>query len=236
MRLLLSARPLGLLVLAVMGFASRSAASIITVPPGLSVGDTYQLVFITSTTDAATSSNIADYNAFVTGVAAPVTAALALLGDSVTWTAIVSTATVSAAANIGTSTDEIYLLNGNEVADGTAGLFSGSLDNAIDIDENGATKPAGALVWTGSTSSGGIAPGNGALGSTKPEQGVDSDTNSSWIQNGTATSPDTSHDLYAISSVLTVPDPPSVPEPSTIGMAALGGMLLFLARRRRQVI
>ena len=58
-----------LFTLAVVGIAARSDASTLTIPPGLNAGDTYRLVFVTSNTTTATSTNIADYNAFVTSAA-----------------------------------------------------------------------------------------------------------------------------------------------------------------------
>ena len=65
--------------------ATGSLASPITVPTGLNPGDAYRLVFVTSTTLDATSSDIADYNAFVSGVANTVPELVAL---GTTWTAI----------------------------------------------------------------------------------------------------------------------------------------------------
>src|ERR1039458_6718552 len=54
---------MGLLVLAVMGLASRSSAGlIVTVPPSLAPGSQYRLVFVTADTYTATSSSITDYN------------------------------------------------------------------------------------------------------------------------------------------------------------------------------
>ena len=46
-----------------------AATPIDTVPTTLSPGDQYRLAFVTSTTTAATSSNIADYNTFVNNLA-----------------------------------------------------------------------------------------------------------------------------------------------------------------------
>jgi hypothetical protein len=77
--------------LAILGAASTSIAVPITVPTGLSPGDEYRLVFVTSTTRNATSSNIADYNLFVTGVANTIPELLAL---GTTWSATGSTRTV----------------------------------------------------------------------------------------------------------------------------------------------
>ena len=53
---------MGLLVLAVVGIASRADAGIITVPPDLAPGSQYRLVFVTAGTYNATSSSISTYN------------------------------------------------------------------------------------------------------------------------------------------------------------------------------
>ena len=68
--------------------ASAAHADPITVPTDLNPGDEYRLAFVTSTTRDATSTNIADYNAFVTTVAESVPELLAL---NTTWTAFGST-------------------------------------------------------------------------------------------------------------------------------------------------
>jgi hypothetical protein len=68
----------------------------ITVPTGLNPGDQYRLAFVTSTTRDASSSNIADYNAFVTAAANsdPLVAAL-----NTGWRAIASTPSTAAEDN-----------------------------------------------------------------------------------------------------------------------------------------
>ena len=88
---------LGIVVLGT-GISSSNAA-VMTQPSGLNNGDQYRLIFVTSTTRDATSTNIADYNNFVAGVAATVPA---LVGLGTTWTAVVSTPTVAAVTNTGT--------------------------------------------------------------------------------------------------------------------------------------
>ena len=69
------------------------ALAITIVPTGLNAGDTYHLVFVTSTTRNATSTNIADYDAFVNNVAD--LASNAQLGD-INWKVIGSTSSVDA--------------------------------------------------------------------------------------------------------------------------------------------
>ena len=52
-------------VACLVSMALSLQAQVTTVPTGLNGGDQYRLVFVTSTTRDATSSDIADYNAFV---------------------------------------------------------------------------------------------------------------------------------------------------------------------------
>jgi hypothetical protein len=226
-----------LLLLALVGLASRSdAGPIIVVPPTLSPGDTYRLVFVTSTTRDATSTDIVDYNNFVSTAANSVSA-LAALGAS--WTAIGSTATMSAFDNIGGPFSEgVYRLDGGLVAPGLTFFFALPSDAhllPIDINELGATVPDPTTVWTGTLPLGTVNPPFPLGGSVQSTWGLAlPGAPVGWVFQffspiGTAMP------LYAISSPLTVPaGGGEVPEPGTIGMTALGGALLFLARRRKQ--
>ena len=66
-------------------------------PADINAGEQFRLMFITSTTRNATSTNIVDYNTFVsTRAAAGVTAMRTYAND---FTALVSTQTVNARAN-----------------------------------------------------------------------------------------------------------------------------------------
>jgi hypothetical protein len=71
---------------AVLGLTVTSALSApITTPTGLNAGDQYRLAFVTDSATTAESSNINDYNTFVTTVANTQTALSSL---ATTWTAI----------------------------------------------------------------------------------------------------------------------------------------------------
>ena len=58
--------------------ATRLMAEVI--PPNLPAGTKYQLIFVTNDLVQATSSNVADYNAFVTAEAASILFCLLLIG------------------------------------------------------------------------------------------------------------------------------------------------------------
>jgi hypothetical protein len=218
------------MAVAVAGIASRSDAGTFLFPSVLNPGDKYRLVFVTSTTTVATSPEISYYNSFVTNVAEAVPELLAL---GATWTVIGSTSAVSAADNIGATNSGIYRLDGLEVAAGTAALFATgpptnvSLINPISLDQL-VGDTFGQLVWTGTLYDG--SP-SFPLGGSFPQLGRSSSTDPSWVF-ALRHSGATSSALYAISSELTVGG--AAPEPTTIGLTALGGAFLLLALRRKQ--
>jgi hypothetical protein len=221
------------LILAIAAFAVAShaaSAAVVTIPTGLNPGDQYRLTFVTSATRDATSTNIADYNAFVTSAVNSVPA-LAALGT--TWRAIASTHSIDARDNTGTNWTvdpvgvPIYALSDSLVATSNLDFWDGShaislrvteMDTLIDRD-----------VWTGSTIDG---TEYYALGeSFQSHYGRSTSAASPWIHyyqlnNFYPAS------LYAMSDVLTVP---AVPEPGSLalaGLAAAGLAAASLGRRR----
>jgi hypothetical protein len=208
-----------------------AAAAPITVPTGLNPGDSYRLTFVTSTTRDATSSNIADYNSFVTNVANSVPE-LAALGT--TWKAIASTPTIAARDNTGTNPSAngvpVYELADHLIASTNADLWDGAILHPIDRSEQGYPF-FNILVWTGSDAFG--------LGSPGRELGVpfvalilgknSFATTTSWMFAASNGGLD-QRPLYAMSGVLTVP---SVPEPGTLTLAGLASAGLVLSSLRR---
>ena len=242
--------------LATLVTSGAAQAALVVVPPGLNPGQQFRLVFVTDGTRNATSTNINDYNAFVTNEAlgsislpTALSTALTTAGfnpGTITWNAIASTATVAARDNTGTNPSSgtgvpIYIINGNKIADNNADLWDGYIPSPIF-----ATPNDGNLfnnVWTGS-----LSDGSGAVAQSSPLGAVsvyypnstygNSGANyGNWINAGDGNYSQL-FQMYGLSSILTVPTPPSppspvpVPEPSSLlGLITLGGLMLGSAVR-----
>jgi hypothetical protein len=190
----------------VMGLVT-SAVGAIPVPTGLNPGDKYHLAFVSSTSRNALSSNIADYDAFVQTAA---NAAGIGNTEGVTWYVIASTSTVDAKdhAVVGAATP-VYLLNGTtKVADNYADMWDVSLDNAINLQENGVTTygSSGTQVFTGSDLTGGIkSPWGEWLGNGSWTAAGNSASTTRWMDAPGTPTGDLSRPFYALSQELTVP-------------------------------
>jgi len=210
-----------------------------TPPAGLNEGDTYHLVFVSSTVRDATSADIADYNTHVQSAA---DAAGIGSGAGVTWKAIAATETVNANVNAPVS-GPVYLVDGTTKVADEAAFYTGTHLVPINYNEDGSAheevdasphqydpSPTWA-VWTGTFPSGDEAWN--ALGRTTPTSGygyADKADNAwaRWEHDGGATDQDLLLPLYGLSEALTV----VVPEPATMSLLAIGGLGL-LARRKR---
>jgi PEP-CTERM motif len=224
-----------LLVCAVFIVAPRATSGVpITVPTSLSPGNQYRLVFVTSTRRTATSSDIAQYNSFVTAAANSVPELVAL---ETTWKAIASTAPVDARDNTGTNPNvsvgvPIFNLADELLASDNADLWDGTLNASVSYNETGARAPPAEGVWTGTLSTGeGWGATNNELGGSTGAVGLAHETSAAWIVVLGGAS--TSHNLlplYAMSGILVV-----VPEPSSIALASFGfmGLVAFGWRRVR---
>ena len=195
-------------------------------PAGLSAGDHFRFVFVTDGVRDATSSNIADYDGFVSAEAGGAT----YNGAAVDWIAIVSTDSVDAIDHVGQATAPVYLPDGTLVATTTtpAGLWSGALLHGIDLDLSGNLVQT--FVWTGTNPTG--TGFGGPLGSPPtPQVGSTTDSDGAWIDSGRSNLGDV-RPFYGISPVLTVPQ--AVPEPSSLALYGLGAVALVgYARRLR---
>ena len=233
---------LALLISGVFATTMASQAAVITMPSGLSHGDQYRIVFVTSTTIQATSSDISTYNAHVTAAAA-LNPDLAVIEGTVeqttTWTAMGSTTAVNVRDNTGTTGAGtgigIYTLNSAQIAADYTDLWDGGLPNPLWITEQGDILDT--QVWTGSSWNGttwggnelGAADGTGEYGQSRRTEAEGVTSGRYWMARfNAAPSGNTtnSYSLYAISGILTVP------EPSSTALLGLGGLALMLRRKR----
>jgi len=213
------------LAFVVLGVGSPVQAGSVILPSGLQPGDPFQVAFVTSGTSSAESSNIADYNRFVSDAATA--AGLDIIdGQPVTWHAIASTATINAQENA-PQTAPVYDLQGRLITAIPGGLWNSPrlfLDNPIDVTESGNQLPCG-YVWTGSNVTGlGII--EFTLGSRLRLVSIGDLTSAfpSWLNTSVQESSESFH-IYALSSPITVLDP--VPEPSSFHLGVLGLMSLL---------
>ena len=155
-------------------------------PSGLAAGDTFRLLFHSSGTRDATSTDIGDYNTFVQGAAAAGHADIQAY--SAGFRAVASTADVDARGNTDTIYAEddkgppIYWLGGAQLADHYEDFYDGSWDEvATGRDEAGTSVSSpqydsNNTVWTGSERDGTEAmDSNGnssALGTGDPVVGL----------------------------------------------------------------
>ena len=115
-------------------------------PAGLAAGDTFRLLFLSSTKRNGSSSNIADYNTFVQDLAAAGHADIR--AHSAGFRAVGCTEAVDARDNTGTTYTggekgvPIYWLNGTRAVDDYEDFYDGDWDDEVnDKNESGADGP-----------------------------------------------------------------------------------------------
>ncbi|HEY4309157.1 MAG TPA: hypothetical protein VGN12_06865 [Pirellulales bacterium] len=202
---------------AILGLLGTHAAATV-ISPNLPPGSKYELLFVTLDSTAATSTNIATYNAFA-AAEAQLSPALKTLPPSVQWHAVASTNSVNAIVNAQDNDIPVYNTRGVLVATALSGLYDSGLTSPVQFNQFGNSETT--LVWTGSNGLGGVVS-NGQMGNDNDvAQGLSSAVNTSWIFNQNTTQSVNSFPIYALSSPITVP----TPEPSTV--AILGSGLLI---------
>ena len=169
------------------------------VPEGMGPGDSFRLLFVTSTTTTAESSDIADYNAFAQARAAANTN---LAGFSGQFRALISTAGVNIKDNTATTGTgvPVHWLGGEKAADDYADLYDVSWDSVSGLTEAGSSYTG--LVWTGGNGYGDTSLRRYA-GAAEVRMGDLGDATRP-LSSPTARAATEFHPLYALSPVLTV--------------------------------
>ena len=215
--------------------SSAQAAVVLPTDAYVTGGGAYRLMFVTTATTTATSSDL-------TGVYNPIAQTA---GDTVlagqTWTAVVGSSTVSARTHtgalavgdtgysLGVNDVPIYTTDGDRVVDGNAGLWAGSFDQQL-MNQTGANPTFNQTIHVGYLAGGDIranqadnGPVGNTLGKVAGAIATRTGTTNMYLHNNDAT---LATSLYALSGVIN-----PVPEPSSMSLLALGGLALL--RRRR---
>ena len=218
------------------GVVGKLQAVPVLVPPSLSPGAPYHLVFVSSTSNTASLGGIAGADALVQGLA---DAAGIGVTQGITWQAILSDSTTNAITRFNPATVPIYDTQGNRVAVNGPALWntaSVALENPISFDETGGTGTF-IEVWTGTTAAGTLQLADSDWTTANPgdsaTSGLAGSTAATWM-NLIPTAENVPQSIYAVSSRLIAPAN-SIPEPSAFALTALGLFLLGpLAWRRRK--
>ena len=130
------------------------------VPAGVSVGESFRLLFVSSVSRDATSTTIGDYDTHVQSVAATSNAATGIQSSATHFSALASTSAVDARDHTSTTytaSDKgvpIYWLGGEKVADDYEDFLSGDWSSNVPTDESGTAIATSVEVFTGSSDDG----------------------------------------------------------------------------------
>ncbi len=190
------------------------------------------MVFATNGTTQATSSDISDYNSFVTQQAlqSPTLSAL-----NTNWHAIGRTSSINERTNTTTDPGQsvgvpIYRADGQLVANDNADLWDSTLNASISFDQHGSSITSNPFAWTGFNLDG--FPNTRFLGGNEGVAfGEITRTNKFWAQATISSNPSLNNfRLYAMSDVLTFT---AVPEPGSL-LPAVILAATWIRRRRRK--
>ena len=175
------------------------------IPSGITAGDSFRLLFVTSTQRVASATDIATYNTFVQNRAAA--GHMAIRSHSAEFRVVGSTSSVDARDNSATTGSgvPIYWLGGsnsNKVADDYADFYDGNWDSYVNTNENGAGS-GNATVWTGSNDNG-TKDSSNYLGATNVQYGQLFLASSNVPFTRATSGNSNSRHLYGLSPVYTV--------------------------------
>ena len=229
---------LALAALATPAFAQTSVPSDWSLTPtGLTTGDEFRLLFLSSTKRNGSASAIATYNTFIQGRAA---AGHADIRDySAGFRVVGCTAAVDATANTSTTGTgvPIYWLNGAKVADTYADFYDGSWDDeANDKNESGndgpdtsqtGNQPITGCGHDGTESFSGVASRSLGASSVRLGQPNSSTSGSGPLSSSSTTPRANSRPLYGLSAVFEVAaaNSPATGAPTIAGTPTVGQTL-----------
>lgn len=199
-------------------------------------GDQYRIMAVSSVTLTADSVAIADYNAVVQQIGD----ASVFGAPGVTWSAVMSTPSVSARQNVGDVADgvPVYDYMGRTLAFDLADVWEFKLYNPVDshgyhlrtpieVAENGRIWNPNVFPWTGTNADGSPAIGN-EVGQANVQYGGTQIQNQGWLELTAAPSSEF-RQFYIVSSVIT-----AVPEPSAALLVGGVGLVAVLLQGRRR--
>ena len=185
-------------------------------PTGLTAGDTFRLLFLSSTKRDASSTDIADYNTFIQTTAAAGHTAIQEYSSS--FTAVGCTSSTDAHDNTDTTGTgvPIYWLGGDKVADNYEDFYDGTWDNESDSHDRNEDSSNGTITsisanypWTGCGHDGtegfnaGVIPRS--LGNDEVRLGAPGNSSSAGPINGnTAGTASSTRPMYGLSPVFKV--------------------------------
>ena len=182
------------------------------IPDGLGPGDQFRLLFVTSGTRNAASSDIAVYNTFVQNAANGTGVDATIRGMSGEFRAVISTFSVDARDNTATHPNAdipIHWLGGAKVADSYADFYDDGWDSLQGKNElAGDLRPQ--VIYTGSNANGTERQFRYAGATSHVRYGTLALASPSPLSHADRPRSET-HRLYALSPVLTVAEPTLVP-------------------------
>lgn len=195
-------------------------------PAGLNPGDTFFIIFTTSTTDRFCDGSVAQLNTHGTNAAAAGSKTSGVTGwqslyiheSSAALGVITDTVAASGTAFNNVTNRPIYNTALELVANDRSDLFDGStsgagtaLINAINYDENAVQFNTSSFTFTGFDELGARVPGSTlGYGGTGCRAGEADRTNGLWADSANSNS---SRSLYVLSPLLTIPTATSTPAP-----------------------
>ena len=187
-------------------------------PAGLSDGDKFRLLFMSSTQRDGSSTDIADYNTHVqTAAKAGHTAISDSCGNQ--FKAVASTSTVDARANTDTESSDtaasIWWLGGAKAADDYADFYDGGWDSYAKRNESGASTSID-FVWTGSNADG-TKHASEYLGSAASARFGQPESGHNPINQNRNPAATNNYPLYGLSPVFTVTTAPCATADTTDG-------------------